>query len=293
MIIETPGLYSVSEMAYHADPAPEPSLSRGCICDLLYASPQHAWTRHPRLNPHWVAENDRKFDLGSAAHDALLCGMERVVPLDYKDFRTKAARAARQEAIDAGKLPVLIEQYDATKAMVEVARAYWESSIHLAGIGFGDGATELSAFWKESELWCRARFDWLAHNRTLIVDYKSTLGSANPEVWAHQHLAQDGLDIQAAWYLRAAARTAPEAIAGSDFLFLVQECSEPYACSLVALDRAFLEMAEEKVEAGLRLWRQCRERDKWPGYTSRVHWVGPPSWQMQRWEEMKMAEEFA
>ena len=294
--VEEPGLYAMPAAEYHADPAPEASLSRGAICDLLYYSPRHCWTHHPRLNPHWVYENDKAFDLGNAAHDALLCGMGRVVPLEFKDFRTKAARAARLETIEMGKLPVLAEQYEQISVMVETAKAFWTDSIHLAGINFGAGMTEISAFWIEGEerTWCRARFDWIANDRSLIVDYKSTLGAAHPQWWAHRHLVQEGLDVQAAWYLRAAARTCPESVmAGTDFLFLVQECNPPYACSLVALDRGYLEMAEEKVEHGLRLWRQCSARNLWPGYTSRVHWVAPDSFQMQRWEEIKMAEELA
>ena len=46
----------VIEAEYHADPAPEPSLSRSLAHTLLTRSPRHAWQAHPRLNPAWLPD---------------------------------------------------------------------------------------------------------------------------------------------------------------------------------------------------------------------------------------------
>ena len=43
----------ISAEAYHADPAPEPSLSSSVAKILVNLSPAHARIAHPRLNPDY------------------------------------------------------------------------------------------------------------------------------------------------------------------------------------------------------------------------------------------------
>lgn len=290
MQLSATGVYPrISEEDYHNDPAPAPSLSRSILYQLIFRSPAHAWQEHPRLNPGRPPRDESKFDLGAAAHDALLCGMERVQPLDFPDWRTKAARDARAAVRATSKLPVLVRQYDAINAMVEAAQAFWSASPDLAGYPFARGITECTALWKEADdTWCRARFDWLAEDRTLILDYKSTLGSANPEQWARAHVVSDGLDIQAAWYTRANQMTSKAGEAS--FVFLVQECAPPYACALVGLNGEYLQMGEEKCARGLTRWQSCLRSEKWPAYHDRVHWLTPPAYAAMQWQEMKEEE---
>jgi hypothetical protein len=82
-------------MQYHADPCPEPSLSASLA---LRARDVDAGTRsalHPRLNPAAVAHQAEHFDIGTVAHAAFLEGRDVVAILEFDDFRTKDARAAR------------------------------------------------------------------------------------------------------------------------------------------------------------------------------------------------------
>jgi PDDEXK-like domain of unknown function (DUF3799) len=292
MTILQPGIYTaLPDDVYHADPAPLPSLSRGVIRDLLYSSPLHAWTNHPRLNPQFQREDSRKFDLGSAAHDALLCGMERVQPVPAEDWRKKDTRLMRQSIISAGNLPVLAHQYDAIAAMVNAAREFWTKSPDLAGYDFAKGEPEVSAFWQERDCWCRCRFDWLAHDRKLIIDYKSTLGLASPEDWARQHVIADGLDLQAAWYTWGNDATGEGPWGNScPFVFLVQEVQPPYACALVGLQKEFIEMGTEKCASAVSTWRDCLHSDVWPAYESRIHWISAPAYALTRWQERQLAE---
>src|SRR5258708_36195115 len=91
---------------YQRDPAPKlvpgckASLSSHLAHTLLTGSPLHAWTDHPKLNPKWKEDDDKKFDLGAAAHKVLLeaktfpCDPEavRVACLPFDDYRTKDAQ---------------------------------------------------------------------------------------------------------------------------------------------------------------------------------------------------------
>jgi hypothetical protein len=63
---------AISADAYHADPAPAPSLSSSIAKTILHQTPRHAWFEHPRLNPNFEPKDDSKFDLGSVAHELLL-----------------------------------------------------------------------------------------------------------------------------------------------------------------------------------------------------------------------------
>ena len=51
--ISEPGVYSLPDDAYHADPCPGPSLSSSVAKLMLDRSPLHAWHAHPRLNPNF------------------------------------------------------------------------------------------------------------------------------------------------------------------------------------------------------------------------------------------------
>ena len=68
-----PGLhFGLPDHVYHADPSPRPSLSSTLARVILDQSPLHAWTRHPRLNPFYESEDRKTFDIGRAAHRAVL-----------------------------------------------------------------------------------------------------------------------------------------------------------------------------------------------------------------------------
>jgi len=272
----------MGEEQYHADPAPMPSLSRGTICDLIYRSPAHAWIDHPRLNPTWQPDVDKKFDVGQASHDALLCGMERVQPLDFPDWRTKAARDAREGVRSIGKLPVLVRQYEKIERMVVAARKFWKDCPDLDGFAFEHGTTEVSAFWLEDSTWCRVRWDWISNDKRLIVDYKTTENAGAD--WPRRSIVAHGLDIQDHWYRRGA-----RAVIGGDpsFVFLVQEVDPPYAVQAFALEPAFQEIGKAKCDVGLRIWRECLERNEWPAYQNRIAYVEPNAWQMAEAEAME------
>ena len=94
-LVERPGDYKLPDAAYRADPCPLPSLNPTLAIDLLSRSPLHAATEHPRIGkPVEPARLD--FDLGRAAHAVLLEGDTAILPIDADDYRTNAAKAARE-----------------------------------------------------------------------------------------------------------------------------------------------------------------------------------------------------
>lgn len=284
-----PGVYDLPEAAYHADPAPQPSLSSGIAKVLLSRSPRHAWMQHPRLNPAYREERDTKFDIGKAAHALLLQGEVAVEHIDAEDYRTKAAQQARDAAYAAGKIPLLPAQWHDVKAMVAAARAQLAAHKEAAD-AFTNGKPEQTLIWQEGGIWCRARLDWLPNGGVTFYDYKTTSSSANPDVWTRT--AYDGEhDLQVALYRRGIR--AVLGIAEPRFRFVVQETEPPYALSVIELSPAAIDYADKRIREAIEIWRRCLETDTWPGYPAHIAYIDPPAWHEQRWAGRELRAEFA
>ena len=173
------GIHTIPAAAYHADPCPAPSLSASIAKKLCLASPLHAWHAHPRLNPAAVDENGEHFDIGTAAHALLLEGTSAVAVIDAKDYRTNAAKEARDAAYAAGQIaapggPVGRRPGDGGRARAQLA-AHTDGGADM----FPNGQPEQTLIWQEDDVWCRARLDWLRPGA--IDDYKTTPhGSRTP-----------------------------------------------------------------------------------------------------------------
>lgn len=275
--VKTAGLYNIPEHIYHGDPAPEPSFSSSIGKLILNHSPLHGWMKHPRLNQLAAQDNKPAFDLGSSAHQMLLGRGAVIVRIDAPDFRTKAAREARDEAYSENKTPLLAKQYDEVSAMVESCRRQLRH--HEDGAYFLlDGNSEQSAFWQQDGIWCRARFDRVTAQRRIIFDYKTTT-DAHPETFLRR-VVDLGYDLSAAHYIEG-----EKAINGHEpqFIFIVQETKPPFAVSVQALTPAFLEIGRMKLERARKTFAWCLEHDKWPAFPNRTAYIDPPGWERQKW----------
>ena len=286
MKIDCPGVFDLDATSYHADPCPVPSLSSSILKIILAETPQHVWVNHPKLNPNFEAEEEDKFDLGKAAHSLMLGDPIKFAVLDFDDWRTKAAKEAKDAARAAGKLPMLTKNWERVNTMVAAGRAQLANHAD-ASDAFTDGKPEQTLVWQEGETWCRARLDWLADDRTRpFDDFKST-GSANPE--AFQRIAYSlGSDIQAAFYRRGIR--AVLGVKDPIFRFIVQEVEEPFALTAIELNEEAMDLADYQVDAGLARWRWCMERNEWPGYPARTCIIGPPKWRESQILDREEAE---
>lgn len=298
------GIHTMPAEVYHADPSPEPSLSASLAKIIYGQSCLHAWLAHPRLNPDYVRVEKDEFDLGTTAHDLLLeNGTAKICvinPEDYpsepkkkgepgtipKGWTNNAIRAARDQARENGLVPILPANHARVKAMVEEARRFIETT-ELAGI-FGDGAPEQSMFAQYEGAWIRCRSDWITEDRRIILDYKTTDRSANPESWIRSSLFSLGYDIQAAANLLLNGLTAGPRDA--KFVFLVQETEFPYMCSLVGASPSVVETGRRKFDIAVRMWADCLELETWPGYGSQIAWAEVPPWELARIEERELIE---
>jgi len=283
-MIDKPGVYQIPAVEYHADPCVEPSLSASIANCILQQSPAHARMRHPRLTVDPQTDESERFDIGTAAHALLLeKDSSRFVWVPHNDWRTNAAKELRDTARGEGKLPILTRYQGVLQKMVEVARGAVEQS-EFAGIWM-HGKPEQTIVWHEDGVWLRCRPDFMRQDRTIILDYK-TAASAAPETFIRQ-IGNMGYDVSADFSLRGLAalgETHQGATGDPAYVFLAQEIEPPFACSFHTLGTGYREIAEEKVERAIQVWRMCMQSGQWPAYSLKLHHAEPPAWEMAAYE---------
>jgi hypothetical protein len=280
------GILDLRSDDYHADPCDTPSLSASIATILCTRSPAHARAAHPKLNPDRVREEKGAFDIGTAAHAILLEGYDAVEVVDADDWRTKAAKAARDAARAEGKIPLLAKVRDDVLAMVAAVRAQLVD--HLADPPlFSDGKPEQTLVWEEpGGVTCRARLDWLRDDRATIDDLKTTSRSASPEAYSRA-LFNVGGDVQAAFYIRGVQELTGET---PEFRWVVVETQPPFALSVIAPGPDVLTIGRKKVEYALDVWRRCFASGEWPAYPPMVAYAELPPYEEARWLEKELRE---
>lgn len=289
-MITEPGIYTdIPEREYHADPCPTPSLSASIIKVLDKESPGHAWSEHPRLNRTKALEiehSTKTQGMGTALHKLILGKGRPLKILNFDDFRTAAARTARDTAIGNGETPLLAKEMDRAEVIAEAARRRIAKSrfAHLFGADQGDA--EVTLVWREKNgIYCRSRIDWLPHTaraggHITVIDIKTTEMSANPTEW-QRTMFDFGGDIQDAFYKRGLRQLIP-GVRSVDFIFTVIEQKPPYAVSFCEVSGETFENAKDTVDLAIKSWGALLERgtdlDQWPLYEDAVEQIDPPIW---------------
>jgi PDDEXK-like domain of unknown function (DUF3799) len=285
-----PGIYELAEATYHADPCDTPSLSASIIKVLLERSPLHAWTSHPRLNPNYREAVSSTFDLGTASHDLFLRGLDdTAVIIDAPDWRTKDAQAARDAAREQGLIPLLAKDAARVQALVGAIRDQLAARDDDPPL-FDAGKPEQTIVWREKDVLCRARLDWLHDDMSAVDDLKSTGVSGNPHDWGRRTFWSIGGDVQAQLYRRGI-----KALTGDlpDFRFAVIENQAPHCLSVLDLAPSAIELADHKIDTALEIWKRCLDSGVWPGYPDGIASV-EVTWQeadhlMRHWEAEEVA----
>jgi hypothetical protein len=289
--ITTPGLYRTADLPmadYLADPCPVPSLSASTASTLLMRSPYHAWYEHPKLGGHSRAASGIA-DVGSAAHDILLGGEGKLAIIDAEDWRTKAAKEARDAARADGLTPILASQYAEAKIMAMDAHDFLDHSA-IVGV-LSSGESESTVIAHVDGIWLRTRPDWINWDQRVMLHYKTSSASANPRSFIRGVFRGMGYDTMLAFY-RGVFESSGLESAAQDFqhLILVQEQQEPYQCSLIGMDPADWAIADSRAARAINIWRECLNTGRWPSYSSQIHYSTPTPWQLAQAEEDAMAD---
>lgn len=271
-------VFRIASAAYHADPAPVPSLSATLAKLLLNKSPLHAWHASARLNPNWQPTNKKTFDIGRAAHRAVLGFGDdyAAIPVELLASNgaasTGAAKAFIAEQRTNGVTPLKTEEVEQIEAMRVVAHA----KLVECGIKLDPERSELAAIAEIDGTYCRAMFDNVPYAGP-IYDFK-TCEDAGPEACLRAILNY-GYDIQQEHY-----RAVWKAATGEDrpFIFIFQEKPAPHDVALIRLSGSFQEMAQRRAARARKIWAECTATNEWPGYRAGINEVDPPAWHVER-----------
>lgn len=264
--ITEPGVWNIDEESYFADPVPGGSLSSTGAKLLLRCPAKFAWQRtHPRPPKH-------EFDLGHAAHLLTLGKGATLVVVDAPNWMTKAAKEAKAQAYDAGKVPLLPKDWEQVQAMHAVLVEHWAASLFTGGI------PEQVLVWRDEQtgIMCRAMLDYRRGGR--IVDYK-TSSSADPDGW-DDAVARFDYHMQASHYSDGVRALSLNLGDGVTFLHVVQEVEPPYLVTVSALDPDYLEIGARRMARAREMFRDCTASGIWPGYagTDDIITTSPPRW---------------
>src|SRR3990167_9094048 len=263
------------------------AFSAGLGQRILAQSHLHAWTESP-WNPAQDRDDSGIADIGTYAHAMLLEGGHAALcVVEADDWRTKAAKEARDSARAAGLLPILAHKVGEVEQMVKTAKDYLETT-ELAGLFAHHGDAETTLIWDKNGMLCKARPDWLATDRKVSLSYKTTAGSAQPDAWIRTQLP--GYDMGIVFYEQG-IRTACK-VESTRVVTLVQEQKPPFSCSLIGLAPAWQAMAASKLARAMMIWSRCLLDGKFPAYPVQICYAEPKPWQMAEQEERDIQDPF-
>jgi hypothetical protein len=273
--------FDVPASVYFSDPAPQPSLTQSIAKILLEQSPLHAWHQHPRLGAKAADEGEvDKYDsaqaIGNAAHKLLIGRGKDVAVGDFDAWRSKEAKAFREDAERAGTVAILQRHFVRARNMVDVAQ-------EQLGDMFGEGGSgETVIIWEDNGIWFRSMIDWLRSDLRMVCDYKTTGMSCAPHAIPSLML-NGGWDIQAAMHERGLDALDPDNAGRRKFRFVAQENTEPYALTLCELPESVLTMGRKKLAHAIQIWERCIVQNRWPGYPTEIVYPEYPGWAEAQW----------
>ena len=289
--ITKPGFYQCDAETYFSDPCIEPSFTQSLAKIVLDQSVKHAKQEHPRLTPVEADDETEKYShdraIGNAAHSLLIGRGKRLAVADFDDWRTKDAKAFRDEALADGSEPVLAADYEEAVAIVKAAREQFAQTEGWENLFSAEGHGEVVAAWQEGGLWFRTMIDWLPSPLS-PVDFKTTGGSAAPQS-VEAKLFEDGWDIQAAMHERALDVLDPENAGRRAFRFALIENYAPYALTPVDLSESFLALGRRRLDAAAQIWAKAMRDNNWQAYPLKPVIASCPAWAEAKWMEREIA----
>jgi hypothetical protein len=265
-VITEPGLYpDIDEDWYHGDPVQGGSLSVSGAKLLIPPSCPYMfdWARQH-------GKRSKSMDVGTRVHALVLGkGEEHIAELPYDEYRTDEAKAARDAAIAAGKIPTKPHEMAKAKLIADAVYADAEARALLDTVT----DTELSGFWFDTEhgIWLRMRIDALGwRDRPLIADVKTT-ADASPAGFA-KSLAEYRYDMQDRHYregLAAILSGIPGELDADDidFRLIAVQTTEPHLVMVYELGADDHERADESNRIARATYAACTKAGTWPKWS--------------------------
>ena len=276
------GIEDLPPDEYHADPCEVPSLNKTVAWEMITRSPAHARLKHPRLAKLWRPPTPEQ-DVGTIAHRLMLGRGAEFAEIDARDWRTKAAKEARDEALDAGLVPVLSHKLERYRYAADRVR----QGLADHGIDYSAGMNEQSMFWVEhatdgTPVQCRGMLDHIGEQTSGLVrirDLKTTADASPASI--QRTIFNLGYHVQAAAYSSGLAKVYPDWDGRVEFWLDFAEMAEPFCVVPVQLAGDFRRLGDLQWQQTIDLWANCMRTGHWPGYVTEPIRVEAPPWALK------------
>jgi hypothetical protein len=246
---------------------------------VLRESPAHAFASSPRLDPDFVPEVKKTYDIGTAAHTLVLSAGESIRVIPHDDWRTKEARQQRDEARAEGYTPLLEKEAAEVLAMAAKVKTALKR-IGLPEVFSDPSRAEAVAIADVEGAQCRAMADYVGEDGWLY-DLKTTASAHYDAVM--RSIVAFGYHIQHEHYLDT-FRAAGMPLKGMRFVFV--EKTRPHCVSVVALSQTFIDIGRSQTADARRTWRRCLATGEWPDYAHPgIVEISPPIWMASQVED--------
>lgn len=249
-----PGLHcGIPAKVYHSDPCAVPSLSSSIARKILAESLAHAHLAHPKLGGAGNITTDA-MGLGSLVHSLMDDNPEKDWVLGpFSDYKGGEARAWRDRISLSGKTPALERDLVEARPIADALRAK---------VALPECKSEVTAVWKEGDVWCRARYDKLAITNKEFWDWKTSSNDLSDR-GIIKTIAKYGYHIQMAFYLRGQAACTGIELDDLSATLVFVATKAPYTVRRVRLSDMFLAEGSRKAQEAIQLWGDAMKLGDW------------------------------
>lgn len=245
-----------------------PALSHSDTKLLLDCPAKYRWLKDHNDRPYKA-----EFEFGHVVHELALGKGGGITVIDAADWRTKDAKAARDEAVANGVAPILTADYTEAKACADAIRLHPLARKLLDHLDHA----EIAAMWDDGGVPRKAKLDGVCGR--FGIDLKTTV-DASTEAFGRS-AGKFAYASQQGWYVDALRACFD--VAAPKFLFVVVEKYPPYLVNVIELDPYDVELGDKRNQHAIDLYRHCRDTGTWPGYGEGINVA-----QLPRWAEIEM-----
>jgi hypothetical protein len=270
-----PVKYGLSMEDYLATDAASSTVIR----KLLSHSPAHAKVLMDDKGVESQAFKDGKLIHTLVLEPHLLNEKYFIAQKDGIDYKTKEGKLFKQEAEEAGLIPVKREVYMEFSALAEAIMSHANAKL-MPQLG----KPEASLFWTDADTGvnCKSRPDWLWEDQGILFDLKTTEDARDKGFQAS--IASYGYHLQAAMALDGY-----QAVFGKPaeaYIWVVVEKKAPYGVNTFRctpeLARHGRKASLDGYKKGLVIYNECKKTGIWNGYSEEIKDMLPPYWMTKK-----------
>lgn len=287
--IDKPGVYrDIEADRYHQQLTSTPSLSAG-MAHTLERTCAAKMFHESYLNPGYVPETGKHFDIGSAAHLIVLEPEHlhtRIWEVKAKSYQSERAQVQREHGRAMGRIPLLTHQLQQVTAIRDRLLAH-----PMTRNAFVGGRAEQTVVARDPAkgVWLKVRPDYADDAWQDVVDLKTTF-SVHPEALKRKAY-DDGWFMRAAFYLdviEAATGRRP-----GKYWFVCVEVDPPHLINLVRFTDRALEWGRMANRHAIDTFAKCLTDDVWPDYASEPTVIDLPNYAEWQLEDRRQSGGFA